>query len=139
MNDLQKPPMTVLEQRRFERYSPPEGAIAALRPFAEFGVIRNISKGGMAFEYLNIAERKDPGRKPGPQNEIDVFIPGNGNRPLTIPCRIVRVAEKLLGSYAHEVVAKKLCGVEFLPVDRETSMALDAFLSQCGKCAGEFL
>ena len=44
--------MDYSEQRQFHRYSPPEGTIATLKPFAEFGKINNISKGGLAFDFL---------------------------------------------------------------------------------------
>ncbi len=35
--------MNFSEQRKFERYRPPEGAIATLKPDAEFGLISGIS------------------------------------------------------------------------------------------------
>ena len=121
------------EQRRFERYLPPEGAIATLKPYAEFGPINNISRGGVAFEYLSFSKDREAGPEIGPEREIDIFIPGSGLRPVTVPCRVVRVEQRLLGSYAHAVVPKKRCGVMFRSFGGETAVALDGFLRQCKK------
>jgi hypothetical protein len=121
------------EQRQFERYTPPEGAIATLNPFAEFGKINDISEGGMAFECLFFSNDYDADPEIGREREIDIFIPKSGCRPVTLPCRVVRVEDKLLGSYAHSVVPKKRCGVQFMAFERETEVALEAFLAQCQK------
>jgi hypothetical protein len=128
--------MGYTEQRQFERYSPPTGAIATLRPFDEFGVINDISRGGAAFEYLNFSKDRDSGLQIGTEREIDIFIPGSDNRPLTVPCRIVRTEERLVGSYAHTVIPKKRCGVQFTALDRETRVSLNAFLDQCSHFKG---
>jgi len=123
--------MGYTEHRQFERYIPPAGAIATLRPFDAFGVINDISKGGAAFECLNLSEDSDSSLKIGTEREIDIFIPGSDKRPLTVPCRIVRTEERLVGSYAHTVIPKKICGVEFTNLERETRVSLNAFLDQC--------
>jgi hypothetical protein len=128
--------MVYTEQRQFERYFPPVGAIATLRPFDEFGVINDISKGGVAFEYVNFSKDRDPGPQIGTEREIDIFVPGSDKRPLTVPCRIVRTQERLVGSYAHTVIPKKCCGVQFTNLDRETRVSLNAFLDRCGHSKG---
>ena len=125
--------MEYLEQRRFTRYLPPEGAIATLKPFEEFGLINDISRGGVAFECLSLSSDCDAGPEIGSQKEIDIFIPGNGSLPVTVPCRVVRVEKKLLGSYTHSVVPKKRCGVQFTAFGWETATGLEAFISQCSK------
>ena len=126
--------MQYTEQRRFERYLPPEGAIAAFKPFEEFGLINDISKGGLSFEYLAFVDSSDVVPEIRPHRQIDIFIPGANSRPMTFQCKVVRVAERLLGSYAHSVVPKKRCCVEFMGFKKETMAALNAFLVQCRKC-----
>lgn len=123
------------EQRQFERYYPPEGAIATLKPFEEFGLINDISKGGVAFEYLvfNSDSRGDM-PKIGHKRQIDIFVPGRNSRPMTFSCKVVRVEERLLGSYTHSVVPKNRCGIEFIGMEKDTIAALEALLVQCSKC-----
>ena len=126
--------MTYMEQRQFERYSPPVGAIATFRPFAQFGAINDISKGGVAFEYLTFAEDYDADLEVGSPREIDLFIPSSRSRLEALPCSVVRLEERLLGSYARSVVPKKRCGVRFGKLCQETEAALNAFLAQCENC-----
>ena len=114
--------MNDTEQRQFDRYLPPEGAIATLKPFAEFGVINDISEGGMAFECLSFSKDCDSGPEIGLEREIDIFIPKSGCRPVTLKCRVVRVENKLLGSYARTLVPKKRCGVQFTEFERDTAV-----------------
>ena len=130
--------MDYIEQRQFARYTPPEGAIATLNPFAEFGSINDISRGGVAFECLSFSNDRDAGPEIGRERDIDIFIPKSGCWPVTLPCRVVRVEDKLLGSYAHSVVPKKRCGVQFMAFERETEVALGAFLAKCQKNAGNW-
>ena len=127
--------MDYIEGRQFDRYTPPEGAIATLKPFAEFGEINDISEGGMAFECLSFSKDCDAGPEIGREKEVDIFIPKSGCRPVTLKCRVVRVENKLLGSYSHSVVPKKQYGVQFTEFGRETAVALGAFLFQCQKNA----
>lgn len=123
------------EQRQFERYYPPEGAIATLKPFEEFGLINDISKGGVAFEYLAFdSDSRGDVPKIGPKRQIDIFVPGRNSHPMTFSCKVVRIEERLLGSYTHSVVPKKRCGIEFIGMEKETIAALEAFLVQCRKC-----
>lgn len=123
------------EQRKFARYIPPEGAIATLKPFDEFGSINDISEGGMAFEYLSFSKDHNCDPEIGREREVDIFIPKSGCRPVTLPCRVVRVENRLLGSYAYSVVPKKRCGIAFTEFGQEMAVALGAFLAQCQKDA----
>ena len=125
--------MDYMEQRQFERYLPPEGAIANFKPYAEFGLINDISRGGVAFECLSFSKKSDSGPQIGSEREIDIFIPGDGSLPIKVPCKVARVEKRLLGSYAHFVVPKKRWGVEFMNFGRETSILLDGFLARCRK------
>ena len=129
--------MDYSEQRQFHRYSPPEGAIATLKPFAEFGVINDISKGGLAFEFLSFSNDCNSGPEIGQTKKVDIFIPKRGGQPVTLPCRVIRMENKLLGSYAHSVIPKKRCGVQFTDFERDTEAALESFLVQCQKNEGK--
>ena len=134
---LQEAQMGYSEQRQFHRYSPPEGAIATLKPFAEFGKINNISKGGLAFDFLSFSNVRNSSPEVGQKRMLDIFIPKRGGQPVTLPCRVIRMENKLLGSYARSVIPKKRCGVQFTDVGRDTATALKAFLVQCQKNGGK--
>ena len=129
--------MDYSEQRQFHRYSPPEGAIATLKPFAEFGKINNISKGGLAFDFLSFSNDCNSSPEIGQKRKLDIFIPKRGGLPVTLPCRVIRMENKLLGSYAHSVIPKKRCGVQFTDFERDTEAALESFLVQCRKNEGK--
>ena len=129
--------MDYSEQRQFHRYSPPEGAIATLKPFAEFGKINNISKGGLAFDFLSFSNDCNSSPEIGQKRNLDIFIPKCDGQPVTLPCRVIRMENKLLGSYAHSVIPKKRCGVQFTDFDRDTATALEVFLVQCQKDEGK--
>ncbi len=121
--------MEYTEQRRFQRYLPPQGAIATLKPDADFGPIKDISRGGMAFECLSFIKACDP--EIGCPKEIEIFIPGKHTPPVTVPCKVVRIEKKLLGSYAHSVVPRKRCGVQFTQFGLETAFELEIFIGRC--------
>lgn len=123
--------MNWVEQRRFERYVPPEGAIAALKPYDEFGLINDISRGGLAFECLAFGGEAEARPTIGSPQEIDIFAPGCQPLPVTLPCTVVRVEDLLVGSYKRSVVPKKRCGVRFDDYGWEVAVGLDAFLCQC--------
>jgi PilZ domain len=129
--------MNHTEQRKFGRYHPPEGAIATLKPDAEFGLINDISRGGLAFEYLSFSNDRCDNSKIGCPKEIDLFIPGKSALPITVPCMVIRVEKRLAGSYKHSVVPKKHCGVQFMEFGIDAAMGLCTFLNQCtrkGEC-----
>jgi hypothetical protein len=120
------------EKRCFERYHPPKGAVAALNPFAEFGVISDVGRGGLAFDFLPLDQETD--LQVGVERTITIFVPDDKKRHLTIPCRIVHIVERLLGSYSQAVIRKKRCGVEFLMTKSESTSALNGFVEQCIGC-----
>ncbi len=126
--------MTQTEQRQFERYYPPAGAIATFRPFAQVGAINDISKGGVAFEYTTFSRDHNAEIELESSREIAIFIPGSDSQLLTLPCKVVRVENRLLGSYARRIIPKKRCGVQFGKFGQKTEAELDAFLAQCEKC-----
>ncbi|MFH1951255.1 MAG: hypothetical protein ABIL06_06545 [Pseudomonadota bacterium] len=64
--------MANMKTRRHARYSPPEGTVAALKPYGEeFGLIKNIGEGGLAFERL-IFNPREENVPTEPKKRIDV-------------------------------------------------------------------
>ena len=78
-----------MKTRRHARYSPPEGTVAALKPYGEeFGLIKNIGEGGLAFERL-IFNPREENVPTEPKKRIDVFCPKNKVYLSGIRCKIV--------------------------------------------------
>lgn len=73
-----------IEKRKYERFSPQGNAFAALgRRYARVGRIKDISLGGLAFEYI-FAEETDQDF-----SRIDLFIIGSVFHLYNIPCEVV--------------------------------------------------
>ena len=63
----------LLEQRKHKRFRPQEGTYAILRsPGKKLGQVINISRGGLAFRYIDIGER------PERSFELDISIEEHG-------------------------------------------------------------
>jgi len=63
----------LLEQRKHKRFRPQDGTYAILRgPGKKLGQVINISRGGLAFRYIDIGER------PKRSFELDISIEEDG-------------------------------------------------------------
>ena len=126
--------MNFVERRQFERYFAPEGTIANLKPYSEFGLINNISQCGVSFDFLSFPKSCESDPEIRHHKGIDIFCSEKGLQLITLSCLVVRLEERLVGSYSHSVIPKKRCGVAFTEFDGETASALENFLIQCRKC-----
>jgi len=72
----------VIERRFHERFQVQQGVYALLKKgSSKLGQIKNISKGGLAFMYINDGEQiQEP-------NEVDIFLSGHGFILKGIPCK----------------------------------------------------
>ena len=63
----------LVEQRKHKRFRPQDGTYAILRgPGKKLGQVVNVSRGGLAFRYIDIGER------PKRSFELDISIEENG-------------------------------------------------------------
>jgi len=119
------------ERRRYQRYSPPEGTIAVLRPYGEeIGLIKNISKGGLVFQYL-ILENKKGSILTEPEKEIDIFHPEDKFHLARIPCIIVWEHDLQFEHSAFTAVPTRLVGVSFDGLNRDKTSLFYGFLARC--------
>ena len=72
----------VIERRFHERFQVQQGVYALLKNgSSKLGQIKNISKGGLAFIYINDGEQiQEP-------TEVDIFLSGYGFILKSIPCK----------------------------------------------------
>ena len=72
----------VIERRFHERFQVQQGVYALLKNgSSKLGQIKNISKGGLAFMYINDGEQINQ------PNEVDIFLSGYGFVLKGIPCK----------------------------------------------------
>lgn len=116
-----------IERRKYKRLAPKHQAFAALRPeFKSVGRIKDISKGGLAFEYLS----QDDGQHEFPRSEIDLFTSKGDFYIEKIPCKIVYDNEiKQYKGSLPKISRRKRCAVQFSELSKKKIVLLEFFLS----------
>ena len=116
-----------IERRKYKRYAPKLQSFAALRPeFKSVGRIKDISKGGLAFEYL----AQDDGKNEPPRSEIDLFTSKGDFYIEKIPCKIIYDNEiKQYKGPLPKISRRKRCAVQFSDLPKKKSVLLEFFLN----------
>ncbi len=117
-----------MEQRRQIRFVPHDSAFAALgSTFARVGKIKNISIGGLAFEYITDEDSDQEA------SQLDIFLSGNDFHLAKVPCRVVYDMPKRKSDDASRIVFEtfmtKQCGVQFVGLTEDKVSQLDLFLN----------
>jgi hypothetical protein len=118
-----------IERRQFPRFSVAENTFAALRPhFNKLGTIKDISRGGLAFEYIALEARG------GDESAIDIFLTGNGFYLSRIPCKVVYDTQmvKEEGAFQH-LIEMRRCGIQFGELEPPMAEQLSFFLDHYTK------
>ena len=119
------------ERRQYKRYSPPERAVALFRPYdEEIGEIKDIGKGGLAFEYLVLQAQKDS-ILTEPDRKIDIFHPKDRFLLEEMPCKIVWEQELPFIYAKSSPHHTRQVGVHFKDLERDKTDRLNGFLAQC--------
>ena len=114
------------EQRLHDRFTPKANAFAALgRKYTKVGKIRDISIGGLAFEYI-VEENfnKD-------ESNLDIFLVGTEFHLYRVPCRVIYNIDIYVPKINNSLVkmyTTKRCGVQFGELNKDLKMLLDFFL-----------
>lgn len=100
-----------IEKRKYERVAPRGNAFAALGPeYTRFGRIKDISLGGLAFEYISeVGTDSDP-------SQISIFLIGEVFNLHNIPCKIVYDIPHSVQFQNFKSIkfsSPKRCGVQF--------------------------
>ncbi len=112
------------ERRQFRRFLADDRTFACLRPhFTKLGKIKDISRGGLAFEYLyNKGCKEDP-------SEMDIFLSGDRFYLPKMPCRVVydfQIGEDLIYMSTFQ---DRRCGVQFGELTRKQERKLKLFFN----------
>jgi hypothetical protein len=115
-----------IEKRKYERISPQGNAFAALgRRYAKVGRIKDISLGGLAFEYISaVGTDRDP-------SQIDIFLIGDVFHLYDIPCEVVYDIPHpvLLENFKSiKLSTTKRCGVQFGTLTEDDTAQMKLFL-----------
>jgi len=113
------------EQRKFTRFLVQDTAFAVLRPhFTKLGKIKDISGGGLAFEYIAYeGQKKD-------SSEIDIFLSEGRFHLSKIPSKIVYDI-KIGEQYQTPIdrIERRLCALQFGEMAEEQTAQLGFFLN----------
>ena len=116
------------EKRRHVRFKAPEKLFAALgNPAPKVGKVKDISMGGLAFEYIP-GEKEETGT-----THVDIFLSGNGFYLPKVPCKAVYdITQKapLFGGHEFLRISLNRCGVEFKKLKKETYEQLEYLLGK---------
>ncbi len=128
---LSKEIMIGTERRQFQRYSAPESAFAVLRAGCEkLGQIKNISKGGLAFEYISDQNHQTT-LDCESIGEIDIIISANGSSLCGIPCKIIHDGDVVPDHSIITSVQMRRCGIQFKDLKEQIAGLSDSWLTRC--------
>lgn len=120
--------MTDTDRRQYERYSPEGQAIAAFRSEdgrIVVGSIRNISAGGLFFQYTDVGIPGEMG-----QGTVDVYFSEKDFFLPDIPCQVVYSIEIVENDYLIDIPLPKMCcGLKFVELVEETSESLNYLIN----------
>ena len=96
------------ERRKTVRFLPQTETYVALRPqFTKLGRLINISRGGLAFQYIG---PKEESRGP---TQLDLFTGNNGFYLSRLPCKVVYDTSLLKQETSTPRLERRRCGLEF--------------------------
>ena len=115
-----------LEKRNHVRYLPQFNAFAALgRKYSKVGKLKDISRSGLSFEYINGESTSDD------DYHIDIFLSGNLYHLYNVPCEVVYdivVHVPHVDSKYVKILTMKRCGVQFVGLNEQDSLQIALFL-----------
>ena len=117
----------IAERRKYVRFIAQPTAYAALgSSFTKIGKIRDISMGGMAFEYYS-----DTGALNQNDSAVSIFITVNNFYLENIPCRLISDLPKCGFNKTPVLNANymvKRCGLQFTTISEDHRQRLEYFL-----------
>jgi hypothetical protein len=114
----------IIERRFHERFQVHQGVYALLKNgSSKLGQIKNISKGGLAFMYINDGEQIQ-----GP-TEVDIFLSGYGFILKNIPCK--KISDIHVDNFVpFSTFEMRQLGVQFGEVSLQQLAHLNTFIEK---------
>ena len=110
------------ERRKYTRFRAKDGALIELRSYrGKLGEIIDISKGGLAFRYIDIGDR------PKGSFEVDIFLKEKGFRLEKVPAKTVSDLETTK-YFPYSSTKTRRQGVQFGDLTRNQISKLEHFI-----------
>ena len=114
------------EQRKHDRFIAKETAFAALgRSYTIVGKVKDISIGGLAFEYIRGEEFKEH------LSNIDIFVVGTEFHLYRAPCKLIYNIDAYVPKINNKLVkiyTTKRCGIQFEKLSKDFETLLKFFI-----------
>jgi hypothetical protein len=112
------------ERRKTVRFLPQTETYVALRPkFTKLGRLIDISKGGLAFQYIG---PKEEGRGP---TQLDLFTGNNGFYLSRLPCKVIYDISLLKKETPSPPMEPRRCALEFGEPTEAQAAQLESYLA----------
>ncbi|SHI66331.1 PilZ domain-containing protein [Desulfatibacillum alkenivorans DSM 16219] len=123
--------MSGKERRRHRRHKTPDSCFAALRAESTtVGRIRDISKGGLSFEYLEDVDAPVPWHG---GESVDLFMAGGGLFVRQIPCQTVRDNLAAHDGLTFSGLGVRRRGLQFEELNEQASGEVEAYIALCSR------
>ncbi len=123
--------MIKAEKRNFERYIAREHAFALLKPYCDkLGQIKDISRSGIAFEYLVFDELHE-GVRLAEQLRLDIILTPEALYLSHVPCEVIYddvVNEE--SPLLVQGIESRRCGLKFGKLTEDQAGTLETFLEK---------
>ena len=128
-----------IDKRKYTRFLAQDDTFAALEPVAvavaaAVGKLKDISMGGLAFEYINIAESSNQifsHRDISKPLQVSIFLPKNKFYLCDVPCKVIYDDIAPVSVDYQEFLTSlkpRWCGVKFERLSEDMMRKLEFFL-----------
>ena len=112
------------ERREHKRFEVKEGAFASIRgPVSKLGQITDISRGGLAFRYI------DTGSRPESSFDLDISLTDNGFHLGEVLCKNISDSE-INNEFFFSSIAMRRLGVQFMELTHKQASSLEHFIEK---------
>ena len=114
------------KSRKYDRFIACENVFAALgRNYSKIGKIKDLSLGGLAFEYITAEDENLT------ISDVDVFLSNSIFHLYNLPCRVIydiEIHSPYVKNKFRQMLITKRCGIEFQRLTKNTELQLNFFL-----------
>ena len=112
----------LVERRGHKRFEVKEGAFASLKgPVSKLGQITDISRGGLAFRYI------DTGVRPARLFDLEISLTDNTFRLKEVSCKSISDSE-ITNEFHFSSITMRRLGVQFEKLTQDQNSQLEYFI-----------
>jgi hypothetical protein len=113
----------IVERRKHKRFKIRDGAFAAVKDIYIVGPLQDISRGGLAFRYV------DKGKKIHGLSKVDIFFFGRGFYLREVPSETVSDFSLDKKDPCSSIIMKR-CGMKFKELTKKQTSHLEEFIQK---------